>query len=375
MIKVCIVSLYAYRLFDSKDEKSSPFSGSEIQQYYLGRELAKDNNYKVSFIVGDFNKNQPKYKEVFFDTNVIHLFKSVNCGKRNILIDGIGDFWKLYRVMKRISADIYIIRGGGSFAGKVAFIAKTVLKKKFVYSSAHDRDSNGGFLKNHSWLVRRLFRNAINSANIVICQHEGQLVAFKNNLNVNAKVIKSMYPIETELPVYNQTRNFILWVGRLVTWKQPDLFIRLARQFPDEKFLLITNSDITELKKTVPDMNNLEVQQNVPLEDMDNHFRKAKLFINTSAQEGFPNTFVQATKNATPILSLHVDPDKMFEKYDIGRYAHGDFNQLTNNTRLLLDRDDLWYTSSKGAYYYAKENHDIAVIIQSFKEIFLDLNK
>jgi len=374
MTKVCLVSLYAYKLFHPQDERALSFGGSEVQQYQLGKELVKDKNFEISFLVGDFYDGQPDAERVRVDGGVLTLYKTARCHGRNMFIDGVADFWRLYRAIKKISADVYMIRGGGSLAGKVAFFAKKIFKKKFIYSSAHDRDSNLDFFREKPWYVNALFRYALRNANVVICQHKEQQGAFQKNFGITATVIPSMYIVEDELQIGRWgSREYILWVGRLIEWKQPEIFVRLAEKFPKEKFLLITNSNASQFKNIVNKISNLEIKEDVPFEDMDYYFKKAKVFVNTSSSEGFPNTFLQAAKNKTPVISLQVNPDEMLEKYQIGRCANGSFYKLSNDLAEILGNDLLWQTMSENAYHYAKKNHDINTVVREYKDIFRGL--
>jgi len=284
------------------------------------------------------------------------------------------DFWFLYQGMKNTSADIFIIRGGGSLAGKVAIVTKYLLKKIYIYSSAHDRESDSNFSKINSWLVNTLFMYALNNADTVICQHQDQQKKIQQNLKIDATVFKTMYPLNKELLLFNPSlRGYILWVGRLVDFKQPELFFNLAKHFPKEKFLLISNSDKTILEETIKNHNNVEILKNVPFEKMDDYFRKAKIFVNTSTQEGFPNTFVQAAKNGVPICSLNVNPDGMLDKYNIGYCATGEMKKLINNATAILHDTDKWQRMSQDAFKYAEENHNIKSIVKEYKLLFKTL--
>jgi glycosyltransferase involved in cell wall biosynthesis len=53
----------------------------------------------------------------------------------------------------------------------------------------------------------------------------------------------------------------------------------------------------------------------VSFEESNSLFAKANIFINTSkAQEGFPNTFIQAWMQGVPTISLDFDPDNLIEE-------------------------------------------------------------
>ena len=45
-------------------------------------------------------------------------------------------------------------------------------------------------------------------------------------------------------------------------------------------------------------LSNLELYEDVPWNKIDTYFSNARVFVNTSTHEGFPNTFVQAALSA-----------------------------------------------------------------------------
>ena len=90
------------------------------------------------------------------------------------------------------------------------------------------------------------------------------------------------------------------------------------------------------------------------------------VLVNTSLYEGFPNTFIQALKNKTPILSLNVNPDDFLTKNEIGFFCRNDFTQMENNLKLLLQNKELYESYSKNAFLYVKNNHNIEEIAKEW---------
>ncbi len=100
-------------------------------------------------------------------------------------------------------------------------------------------------------------------------------------------------------------------------------------------------------------------------------FSKPRFFVNTSDMEGFPNTFIQACKSGTPILSLNVNPDGFLDSYKCGLCARGDRQVFKHQLAELLSGAGANY--GRNARKYAEENHDITKIIKLYKDIFYDL--
>ncbi len=366
-IKICFVSLYAYHLFNPKN--NSRFGGAELQLYYLASSLAADPDFKVNFIVGDFG--QPKIEEI----RNVRLYKFYN-PKRKIKFTGlILGLFRLWKLLSRINANLYIQRAAGLETGIVALYC-LVYHKKFVYMSASDFDLGENmppWMSGIQGYIRwKLFLIGLKKADMVIVQHKIQAEALKENYGRDSLIRNSAHPIAGNIDLTN--KNFCLWVGRADAIKLPELFLKLVSEFPGEKFVMVMpeSSDpliFERIKNSVNNFINLKYIEFVPISEINQYFEKAKIFINTSKAEGFPNTFVQSLKNKTPILSLNVDPDGMLEKYKMGICAHGDFERLKSGFKKFLEDDQSRIQMGENGYKYAKENHDLQKIVEKDKEL------
>jgi glycosyltransferase involved in cell wall biosynthesis len=56
----------------------------------------------------------------------------------------------------------------------------------------------------------------------------------------------------------------------------------------------------------------------------------AKILLNTSQMEGFPNAFLEAWALGTPVISLFVDPGDVIKTHRLGYVCDGDVNVLEN---------------------------------------------
>jgi glycosyltransferase involved in cell wall biosynthesis len=63
---------------------------------------------------------------------------------------------------------------------------------------------------------------------------------------------------------------------------------------------------------------NIDFRGAVPPELAQRIITNSALFLSTSAEEGFPNTFLQAWASGTPVVSLKIDPDLVIEQKRLG---------------------------------------------------------
>jgi glycosyltransferase involved in cell wall biosynthesis len=157
--------------------------------------------------------------------------------------------------------------------------------------------------------------------------------------------------------------------------KQPELFLDLARRLPQERCVMVLMKDavhedlLAAIKARAASLPNLTLREDLPLSEVDRLMEQAKLFINTSTYEGFPNTFVQAAMRGVPIMSLTVDPDGVLSRHGIGLCAGGSFERLVEATGQVCVSEPLWKNLSVRAQVYAREHHDLDRSVRELKQL------
>lgn len=356
-MKICFIAPKAYQLFNQSIE--STFGGAEVRLRLIAKELAKNKSRDIQFIVADYSQNDLEEYEG------IKVWKSLNF-KENI----IKQILKFLKIFKKIDADIYIQGTLTPYSGVIALYCK-IFGKKFVYMVSSDRETD----ETHEVFKRKtnsFFANLVfKYSDLIITQNEYQ----KKNLErkgTKSIIIKSGYPIPEKI---SNKKDYILWVGRSEPLKRPELFLKLAELNFEENFVMICppstyNPKISKrIEKRANGMKNLKFIEFVPFNKIDNYFQETEIFVNTSTQEGFPNTFIQATKNKTPIVSLNVNPDNFLEKYNCGFYCHDNLDLMNKYLKKLLKDEKLYNRMSDNAFKYAKENHDIKKNAKKFYEL------
>jgi glycosyltransferase involved in cell wall biosynthesis len=212
---------------------------------------------------------------------------------------------------------------------------------------------------------------SLRKAGIVFAQN----TADKENLERMAGISAVVVPNGHSLPALSQQeRSIVLWVGRSHPVKRPGLFIELAEKVPNEHFVMICqratgDQNYDALVSRANEVKNLEFIERVPFHEVETYFQRAKVLVNTSISEGFPNTFIQAGKWATPILTLNVNPDGFLDEYECGICCNDDFRRLTESLEFLL-AGNKYSEYGKNARKYVEQNHDIAKIVEKYKELF-----
>lgn len=371
-IKICFFSINAYPLFN----KNCPanFGGAEVQLYQLAKKISEDEKFEVCFFVADEGQ---KLVENYGKIKVVKAYPLHNNRKNFLGKIYYGVLKKIIFLIKLslINPSVCIQRAAGIETGILAFYCK-YFKKNFVYMTANEYDCNGDYEKKNG-IAGRSYAYGIKNAGLVITQNEDHKKMFKDSYGLSSIVIKSSYSIPEH---QNYDKKYLLWVARLIDLKQPEIYINLAKKFPKENFVMIgpKSDDVRyaeEIEKEASEIGNIEFIQKVPFEDIGRYFKEAKIFVNTSKIEGFPNTFVQAAICGTPIVSLSVNPDNFINDYGCGYCSERNEEKMVEQVKKLLEDKNDWQEKSKNAFEYARKDHDIENNIRKIKDILINFAK
>ena len=117
---------------------------------------------------------------------------------------------------------------------------------------------------------------------------------------------------------------------------------------------------------------NVTLIERVPFEEVERYYAAARLLVNTSIFEGFPNTFLQAAKYGVPIISTDVDPGGMLSVHGCGIACGGDFEKFVESVQRLMANNDLYSTMSSASLHYVRKYHDKDVVIAQYEKTFQD---
>lgn len=364
-MKISFVSPRLYRYISSDSQK--PAGGAQRQQSMISTQLAS-RDYDVSAIVADYGHSSRDRH------GGVKLIKGVP-----ETLSGISSVFEavygLARSMYTVDADVYLVRGSPRLATTTSLISK-VLQKRFIFRIANDTDVDLSYLKaRYNWLFNYLYCVSISHADIVIAQTRKQRQLLRNNFGVEAKVVPNGYdlPPSSELLPHRE-RSYVLWVGSSdPDKKNPYLFLRLAKRVPEVSFKMISqpipgNEDLhEEIKKETSSISNLDFIGTVAPNDVHSYYREAMLLVNTSNYEGFPNTFLEAWRYETPIVSLYFDLDGLLGKKLCGIRA-GTMEALIKVVRKTIGDPSTRSKLGKNGRTYMEKNFSLDMVVDLYEE-------
>lgn len=358
-MKVCFFSPTAYSYFNR--ESDSWAGGAETQQFLLARRMI-DRGVDVSFIVGDHGQADV---EVFDGIEVIRSFAPFT-GNRKLRF--IPDMLKIKRAMEIADADVYNQRSTSFYTGQLAWFASR-MGKRFTFSIGIDYNCYPDCQGHLSFPMTGMYRYGIRKADAVIAQTEEQRLLLKKNMKRDSVLIRNGIPIlengsgSAAASSYPDVRKELLWVGSFRRRKRPELFLEMARRMPEADFVIVGGGGderdfYTGIEREASTIPNLTAPGFVPPDEIEEYYRRAWAYVNTSVLEGFPNTYLHSWRHGVPTFTLEIDPDGIIEYNGLGRRA-GDLENLVASLREICSNQGIREEMSARALKYVRDNHDI----------------
>ncbi len=366
-IKICFISFGAYPLFNKNE--NSVFGGAEIDLYNLALKMQDKGIFEVTFIVGDYGQ---KPVEHYNGIKVVK-FRYMNLERYRGLYYKLMRHLAMWTGLFRLDSEILITEASNEVLGWMALISKKLKSRKIIFRLAHDLDTGFRDVREKGYKTYLLYKAGIFNSDVIISQTDIQKKMLFDNMKLDSIVIKNGFDISK--PVDFSQKDYILWVARAQDWKRPEIFAEMARQLPGERFVMIMpgENEIKDgIRKKTRDLDNFKLIDYVPFSEVQKYYDGARLFVNTSEYEGFPNAFVQACLGGTPILSFNVDPDGFIEKYDLGLLCNNDIHGAMDFIRQLTPERVAYY--GRNAFGYVRENHDMEAIAKIYEDIIVRLH-
>jgi glycosyltransferase involved in cell wall biosynthesis len=356
----------------SGDRSIESVGGAQVQQTLLAKELAR-RGYRVSMVCMDYGQADPV------------TVADVTVFKCHAPIQGLPvvrffhpRLTGMWSALRRVDADIYYQRAAGVVTGVTAAFAKRH-GRRFIYAAAHDLDLARDetwklFQRRAGWRDRQLFQLGLKMADAIVVQHEGQACDCERWQNRLPTLVPSCYA----LPPHHRAdpNGVVLWVSALRSWKRPELFLELARRLPSTRFRIVggrsAERDGEEIfrktKEAAAAIPNLDFVGFVPYADIDAQFNAARVFVNTSDHEGFPNTFLQSWSRGIPTVSF-VDTGSKLNGKPVVNVAAGLDDMATQVDQLMQD-DEHWSETSRRVRACYERSHTPDAAVDAYERLF-----
>jgi glycosyltransferase involved in cell wall biosynthesis len=269
-------------------------------------------------------------------------------------------------------AAVIVTRSAGPHVGLAAVAAK-LSGRRFVFSSANVSDFDFGRLAPNR-VNDALFRLGIRLADRIIVQTVEQTRMCNEAFHREPTLIKSIAE-----PATQRTREpeAFLWIARLVWYKRPLEYIELARSLPEARFWMVgvrvplANEEdelINEVEGAAADVPNLELLPSRPRQELLELVDTSVAIVNTADFEGMPNIFLEGWERGVPALALTHDPDGVIESHDVGWFAHGSKERLTELARTAWEQRGDQAAIAERCRAYVHDEHSTDAVAARWRD-------
>jgi glycosyltransferase involved in cell wall biosynthesis len=169
----------------------------------------------------------------------------------------------------------------------------------------------------------------------------------------------------------------VLWVGSLRSVKRPDRVLEVAERLPNARIHMVggaipgQDALCREIRRAAAARANLFFHGRLPYRDTNELYGRARVLLNTSDIEGFPNSYLQAWIRSVPVVTL-IDPDSVIEREGLGAVAACPA-RIADALGRLLDDPGAWRAASDRCRGFMAreygEDRILAAYLETFREV------
>jgi len=341
--------------------------GESVQQTLLGRALAR-RGHDVSMVVWDYGQIDGAQWEG------IRVLKAYRPDAGLPVLRFIHPRWTgMWSALTRADADLYYTSCAGMHVGLAALFCRRH-RRGFVFRTASDTDCDGSRLLVRFARDRRLYEYGLRRADAILVQSASQAETLARNYGLAGRVAGML--VEKVRPAAARDID-VLWVSNIRQVKRPDRILELAERLPEVKIHMVggplpgEEALFRDVRDTAAAKGNLAFHGRLSYWDANELYGRAKVLVNTSDVEGFPNSYLQAWIRGVPVVTL-IDPDGVIEREGLGAAERSSAQVADAITHLLGDPVAWKAASDRCRAFMAREYGEdkvLAAYLDTFEQV------
>ena len=351
--RICFVGLANLPVLAPEFEQYG-IGGAEVQQTLVAKAFVR-RGFSVSMVVGDYG--QPDGAT----WSGVQTYKAYGAHEGIPVVRFVHPRWtKLCAALRRAAADVYYVSCAGAHVGQVAMWAARN-GRGMIFRVASDADCEPERLLISFWRDRKLYEYGLRRAAVILCQSVKQQQLVRRNYGLDSSVALSLVDAPARDLSFAERDTSLLWVSNIQPLKRPEIFLELVERMPGCTASMIggplpnTHSLLKRVSADAARIGNLTFHGQLPYRATNRAFDRARLFVNTSEIEGFPNTFLQAWIRGVPVVSF-LDPDGVIEREGLG-HAVGSLDEMVSAARRLMSDSHAWLEASARCRAYMSRHY------------------
>lgn len=365
---ICFVAPMTWPVL-AGDTRIKIVGGAEVQQSIIARALAA-RGYRVSMICHDYG--QPDKAVV----DGITVYKAHRPDEGVPVVRYVYPrMTAVWQALKRVNADIYYQRTSDVVTAVTALFCR-MHGKKSIYAGASDMDFVPGSEEMQYARDKAVYRFGLRRMDQVVVQNKVQLETLRSNFGREAPLVRSCYAPPAGARA--ERHGYVLWAAVMRETKQPEIAFEIAKRLPHLRFVMVGGNELgrgreyfEKVAAQAKDVPNLEFVGFVPYSRVDEYFNGARILLNTSCFEGFPNTFLQAWSRGLPTVCF-IDPESTEEGERVATTARNVDEACERVSRLMAD-DVAWAENSQRCLRHFKRVHSVEAMLAGYEPILARL--
>jgi glycosyltransferase involved in cell wall biosynthesis len=282
----------------------------------------------------------------------------------------LSNYLEIYKIMKIVNPEIVYQVGADKSIYFLGIMARN-LGITTILRLANDRDILPENKKVIGYFGQKLYLKGLKMSDIKISQTQQQMHQLNEELGITSVKIPNCKEVVERRQIGE--RNTYSWIARCTQAKRPDLFLKLARENPKLKFTMVTVIGDSKFEKYIEAetsrISNLTLIPGLSRNDVLTLLGNSKALISTSEYEGFPNTFLEASVQETPVISLRIDPDFYLSRYRAGR-IFDEFKTMSSEMGRIDESDVELREMGRNGRRAVKEEYGIDRVSKMYLEVF-----
>lgn len=276
----------------------------------------------------------------------------------------------VWEILGRVRPDVFYQVGAGVTTGLYVAMAR-LRGAATVVRLANDRDISPALRDVIGYWRYRVYLWGLRHSHQRIAQTRLQHRLMLEHLGLESQVVPNC-KVSCKVRTAG-ARGPVVWVARAMPAKRPQIFLDLARAFPQQAFTLVApgHGDTFEqdLKREASRLPNVTHVPSMTLDQVQDLFAQARLLVSTSCFEGFPNTFLEASLQECPILSLDIDPDDYLTRTGAGVLVK-DSTELHHQLAALLSNDEALLAMGRRGRQAVLEEYEAEQVATRYLSVF-----
>ena len=342
-----------------------PIGGESVQQTLLARVLAR-RGHAVSMVVADHGQDDGA------QWDGIRVYKTYRPGSGIPVVRFLHPRWTgTWRALARANADVYYTSCAGMHVGLLALFCRR-FGRRLVFRAASDPDCDRArlpVLVKHA-RDRALYRHGLRRADAILVQSSLQAETLLRDYGLVSRIAGMLVDAATPAPGRDID---VLWVGNIKRVKRPDRILHVTAKLPDLSLHVAGGETrgeealFREFTRAVACAGNVVFHGRLPYREASALYGRARVLLNTSDVEGFPNAYLQAWQNGVPVVTL-IDPDGIIAREGLGRVAKS-ATELSDAIQSLL-RPAAWHAASERCRAYMARHYSEERVVLDYLDAF-----